>query len=120
MNVEELEAKIKEEKTKLATLEESYERETDEGKQTKLEFKISRKEESINRLIDRQDVLLDKETDEGSKDSGKDKDEEEGKDKKDEDVCSECGGDLILVGKDDKGEVDIYKCEQCGELFLDD
>lgn len=118
MNVEELEAKIKEEKTKLATLEESYERESDEGKQTKLEFKISRKEESINRLIDRQDVLLDKEDKEGAKDNGKDKDVEEGE--KDEDVCESCGGDLLLVGKDDKDEVDIYECVQCGELYTDE
>lgn len=117
MNVEELEEKIKKEKVNLATLEETYERETDEGKQAKLEFSISRKEESINRLIDRQDVLLDKETKENEKKNGKDKNTEE---KEDEDVCGSCGGDLILAGKDDKGEVDIYECEQCGELYLDE
>ena len=118
MNVDELEDKIKKEKTDLATLEESYERETDENKQTKLEYKISRKEESINRWIDRQNVLLDRESNEGSKDNGKDKNEED--DKKDEDVCEACGGDLELVGKDEKSGVDIYRCEQCEELFLDE
>jgi uncharacterized protein with PIN domain len=118
MNVDELEDKIKKEKTDLATLEESYERETDENKQTKLEYKISRKEESINRLIDRQNVLLDRESNEGAKDNGKDKDEEE--DKKEGDVCSECGGDLIFVTKDEKSGKDIYRCEQCEELYIDE
>ena len=118
MNVKGLEDLISTEKTLLATLEESYERETDENKQTKLEYKISRKEESINRLIDRQNVLLDREDNEGSKDNGKDKNEEE--DKKDEDVCSECGGNLELVGMDEKTGVGIFRCEQCEELFLDE
>ena len=113
MNVEELEGKIKEGKTALDVLEKKYETEEDEKKQAKLEFSISRKEEQINRLIDRQDALSDKENKE---DEGKDKDVDE----KDEDVCSECGGDLVLVGKDDKGEVDIYECEKCRELFLDE
>ena len=117
MNVEELEEKIMKEKTNLATLEESYERETDGNKQAKLEFKISRMEEAINRLIDRQDVLLNKENKEGEKDNSKDKNADE---KEKEDVCPECGGDLVLVGKDDKGEADIYQCEKCGELYLDE
>lgn len=118
MNVEELNGKIKEAKTALSELEEKYEKEENETKQTKLEFSISRKEEQLNRLIDRQDILLDREGKEGEKDNGKDKYAEE--DKKDEYECPECGGDLIFVGKDDKGEVDIYQCEKCGELFLDE
>lgn len=116
MNVEELEAKIKVGKEALAKLENLYEAEADEGKQTKLEFQISRKEEAVNRLIDRQDVLLDRENKEAMG-NGKDKNVEE---KEDKDVCPECGGDLTYVGNDDKDEVDVYRCEQCGELFLDE
>ena len=119
MNVEELEVKIKEEKAKLVVLEEAYEKEENETKQTKLEFKISRKEEAINRLIDRQVALLDKENKEGEEDKSnkKDKNAEE---EEDNDVCSVCGGDLVYVGKDNEGEVDIYECEQCGELYTED
>ena len=114
-NVNELEAKIKVEKTKLATLEESYEKETDEAKQVKLEYQIARKDESVNRLIDRQNALLDKEETAGKEDKDEDKEEKE-----DEEVCSECGGDLIFVGKDEKTQKDIYECELCGSLYLDE
>ena len=115
---------MKKEKTDLATLEESYERETDENKQTKLEYKISRKEESINRLVDRQNVLLDRENKEGAKDNGKDKneeeEEEEEEERKDEDVCETCGADLEFVGKDEKSGKDIFRCVECEELYIDE
>jgi uncharacterized protein with PIN domain len=117
MNVEELEVKIKVEKEALVKLEDLYETEVDEGKQSKIEYKISRKEESINRLIDRQDVLLDRENKDEEKDNGKGKNAEEDEDT---DVCPECGGDLIFVGKDDKGETDVYECVSCQEFFLDE
>ena len=117
MNVKELEDRIKEEKAKLVVLEEAYDKETEEAKYQKIEFKIARKEEVIDRLIDRQQVLLDKEQTDVEKD-GKDKDVEEKEE--DKDVCPECGSNLVLVGKDDTGEVDIYECEKCGELFLDE
>ena len=113
MNVNELEVEIKKQKDALAKLEDSYEAEQDENKIAKLEFKMCAKEEAINKLIERQQKLLDKEAEEGAKDNGKDKNAEE-----DTDVCSECGGDLVLIGKDENG-VDVYECEQCKELFLD-
>ena len=115
MNVTELEEKITKEKALLATLEDSYEKETDEAKQVKIEYKIARKDETINRLIDRQNVLLDKEDAKGTDNSDKDAEEKE-----DGDVCEECGGDLILVGKDEKTGKDIYECELCGGLYLDE
>ena len=115
MKVDELEGEIKKEKLALDSLEGLYEAEENENKQQKLEFKISAKEEKIDKLIDRQQKLLDKETEEGKKDDGKDKNEEE----EDSDVCSECGGDLVWVSQDDEG-ADIYECEKCGELFLED
>jgi uncharacterized protein with PIN domain len=115
MNVDELEEKINSEKALLATLEDSYEKETDEAKQVKIEYKIARKDESINHLIDRQNTLLDKEDAKGTDDTDK-----EAEEKKDEDVCEECGGDLILVGTDEKTGKDIYECELCGGLYLDE
>ena len=115
MNVEDLEGKIKEEKAKLAILEEAYEKETEEGKYQKIEYKLDRKEEQINKLMDRQQVLIDREQTNTEK-NGKDKDAEE----EDTDVCPSCGGDLMLVGKDDTGETDVYECEKCGEMFLDE
>lgn len=112
MNVEELEEEIKKEKVELAVLEKTYNSEEDESKYQKLEYKISRKEESIDRLIDRQNVLLDKETKDEQKEEPKDKNVEE-----DTDVCTECGGDLVFYEKSDEG--DIYICEACEEMFLD-
>ena len=114
MNVEEIELEIKKEKDGLVKLEAAYEEEKDEGKSQKLEYKISRKEEMIDKLIDRQQALLDRETKDEEKKDPKDKNKEE----EDEDVCSECGGDVILIGKDENG-VDVYECEQCKELYLD-
>lgn len=120
MNVKELEDRIKEEKARLAILEDAYEKEVEEVKYQKIEFKIARKEEVIDKLIDRQQVLLDKEQTNTEKD-GKDKDaEEKEEDKEDKDVCPSCGGDLVLVGKDDTGETDVYECEKCGEMYLDE
>ena len=116
MDYNEIEVKIKEEKAKLAILEEAYDKETEESKYQKIEFKIARKEEVIDKLIDRQQVLLDKEQTNAEKD-GKDKAAEE---EEDLDVCPGCGGDLVLVGKDDTGVTDIYECEKCGELYLDE
>lgn len=118
MNVEELEVKIKEGREALVKLEDTYEKEEDANKLMKLEYRISRKEEQINRHIDRQNELLDKEALDGMNDN--DKNAEEKEDKKDEDLCPECGGDLVLVGKDGTGETDIYECEKCKELFLDE
>ena len=115
MNVEEIEVEIKKEKEVLEKLEIRFEKEEDENKTDKLSFQISRKEEAINKLIDRQQALLDKEAKEGAKDDGKDKNVEE----EDLDVCSECGSDLQLVGTDENG-VDVYECEKCGELYLDE
>ena len=118
MNVDELEEKIKKEKTNLATLEEVYEKETDETKATKLEYRISRKDEEIEKLIERQNSLLDKEAKDGENDNSKDKDKEE-EEEEDKYVCEECGGDLVVVSKDDK-DMDILECEVCGELYLDE
>ena len=106
MNYEELEAKIKIEKTKLATLEEMYENEPDENKQTKLEYRISRQDESLNRLIDRQDSLVDKENKEEAN-NGKDKNKD---DEEDDTVCPICGSDLYEDG-------DFLYCEKCDEFF---
>jgi Zn-finger nucleic acid-binding protein len=114
MNVDELEVEIKKGKEALISLEALYEKEEDEKKVQKLEFKMCAKEEAVNKLIERQQKLLDKEALEAEKDAGKDKNEEE----EDLDVCPECGADLVLVGKDDNG-VDIYECEKCKELYLD-
>ena len=115
MNVEEIEIEIKKQKDALAKLEDSYEAEQDESKQQKLEWRMNQKEDAVNVLIERQQKLLDKEAEEAEKDNGKDKNVEE----EDLDVCSECGGDLVLIGKDENG-VDVYECEQCKELFLDE
>ena len=114
MNVEELEKKISEEKAKLVKLEEAYEKEEDQNKVSKLEYSISRKEENIDKLIERQEVLLDRENKDEEKEKPKDKDAEE----EDEDVCPECGGDLQLIGTDEEG-IDVYACEHCKELYLD-
>lgn len=115
MDVEELEEAIKAEKKSLSSLETLYEKEEDEKKTVKLEYKISRKEETIDKLIDRQQGLLDSENKEGVEDkpNKKDKNAEE----KDEDVCDSCGGDLVFVETSDEG--DIYECEKCKELYLD-
>lgn len=115
MNVDELEAEIKKEKDALVKLEVSYEAEQDEGKSQKLEYKISRKEETIDKLIERQQVLLDREAKDEEKDEPKDKDKEE----EDKDVCESCGGDLVLIGQDENG-VDVYECEKCKELYVDE
>ena len=115
LNVEELEEKIKVEKEALVKLEAKYEAEPDAAINVKTEFKISRKEDTIDRLVDRQNVLLDREAANGIED--KDKNAEE---KEEGESCPECGGRLIFIGKDDKGEVDVYQCEQCEELFLDE
>lgn len=113
MDVQELEDRIKEEKAKLAGLEERYEKEEDEHKASKLEYAISRKDELIDGLIDRQQKLLDREQEDEEKEKPKDKNAEE----EDEDVCSECGGDLVFVEHSDEG--DIFECEKCKELFLE-
>ena len=114
MNVEEIEVKIKEEKANLAKLEQNYEKEEDESKITKLEFSMMRKEEAIEKLIDRQQKLLEREERDAEKDNGKDKNAEE-----DEDICPECGGNLMQVGED-SDDIAIFECEKCGELFLDE
>ena len=114
MNVEELEAEIKTQKEALATMEAFYEKEEDENKQQKYEFQISRKEDNLEKLIDRQQKLLDREAKDEEKEDPKDKNAEE----EDLDVCSECGSDLQLIGKDENG-VDVYECISCRELFLD-
>lgn len=106
MNYEEMEAKIKEEKAKLAILEDAYEKETEEVKYQKIEYTIDRKQEAINRLIDRQDALIDKENKEEAN-NGKDKDKD---DEEDETVCPTCGSDLYEDG-------DFLYCEKCNEYF---
>ena len=113
MNVEELEVEIKKEKDGLVKLEAAYEKEEDEGKSQKLEYKISRKEETIDKLIDRQQALLDREAKDEEKEKPKDKNVEE----EDKDVCEECGSDLQLIGEDENG-VEIFECVSCGELYL--
>ena len=107
--IEELEEKIAEAKAKLVKLEEAYEKEEDDSKIMKLEYAIGRKDEQISKLIDRQQNLLDREVE----------DEDKIVEEEDEGVCPECGGGLILVGKDDSG-IDVYECELCHELFLDE
>ena len=107
MNVEGLEKRITEEKAALVKLEEAYEEEEDETKIFKLESKLKRKDEAINKLIDRQQDLLDKE------DEDKDENAEE-----DEDVCPLCGGNLNQVGEENGAA--IFECVECHELFLDE
>ena len=109
MDVEGLETKINEEKAKLVILEEAYEKEVEESKYRKIEYKIDRKEEVINNLIDRQQVLLDREAENAERDA-KDANAEE----EDADVCLVCGGDLVEI------EEGLYECEKCGELFEED
>lgn len=113
MNVKELEDKIVEEKLNLAKLDAAYEKEEDEAKLTKLEFSLVRKEEVINKLIERQQKLLEREERDAEKVNGKDKDAEE-----DDDVCPACGGDLMQVSEDPDG-VAIFECVRCKELYLD-
>lgn len=113
MNVEELEVKIKDEKANLVKLEAAYEKEEDEKKTSKLEYSISRKEDAIDALIDRQQHLIERETEDEEKQNPKDKDAEE----EDEDVCPECGGDLQEVGEENG--VAVFECVRCHELFLD-
>lgn len=115
MNADEFEVRIKEETGKLAKLEGDLEKEEDEAKSFKLDNKVTRQVEVINRLVDRQNTLLDREAEHVLKDNGKDKNAEE----EDEDVCEACGGDLNQVGEDPDG-VAIFECEKCGELYLDD
>lgn len=115
MNVKEIENEITEEKKKLGKLEEAYEKEADETKIRKMERKLFNKEDTINKLIERQQTLLDKEDKEAVEDKAdkKDKNAEE----EDEDVCSECGGDLVFVEMTDEGG--IFECEACHELYID-
>lgn len=114
MNVKELEVKIVEEKANLVKLEEAYEKDgLDETKLSKLEFSMSRKEEQIDKLIDRQQKLLDREAEDEEKEKPKDKNVEE----EDEDVCPSCGGDLLEVGEENG--IAIFECVKCKELYLD-
>jgi len=108
MNVDELEAKIADEKAKLALLEDRYAAEKDEHKATKLEYSISRKDEVIERLIDRQQTLLDREIKDGEKEDLNDKDAEE-----DDTVCPECGSDLFEV------EEGVLFCEKCKDYYTE-
>ena len=106
MNVEELENKINEEKAKLVILEEAYEKEEEESKYKKIEFKMLRKEEVINDLIDRQQTLLDREA--------QNIDAVNAEEEEDADVCLVCGGDLVEI------EEGLYECEKCKELYEED
>lgn len=112
--VEELEVEIKKGKEALAAMEVLYNAEQDESKIRKLEFKMSGKEGSISKLIDRQQKLFDKEAEDEEREKPKDKNAEE----EDLDVCSECGGNLTQVG-DEEGTA-IFECDECHELFLDE
>ena len=109
MNVEDLENKINEEKAKLVILEEAYEKEEEESKYKKIEFKMLRKEEVINDLIDRQQVLLEREAENAERDA-----KDVNTDEEDADVCLECGGDLVEI------EEGLYECEKCKELYEED
>ena len=113
MNADELEVEIKKEQEALAKLEDLYEAEQDQGKLQKIEFKIFQKVETIDKLIDRQQALLDREVKDEEKEKPKDKNAEE----EDMDVCPECGSDLQLIGEDENG-VEIFECISCGELYL--
>ena len=115
MNVEELEVKIKQNKAKLGKLEEAYEKEEDETKINKLQYSMSRVEENIETLIDRQQKLLEREAEDEEKGEPKDKNAEED----DIDVCESCGGDLNQVGEDPNGTA-IFECVNCKELYLDE
>lgn len=115
MNVDELEAEIKKEKDDILKLDAAYEKEEDAAKAQKLEYKISRKEETIDNLYSRQQTLLDREVKDEEKEKPKDKNAEE----EDTDVCESCGGDLVLIGTDENG-IDIFECEKCKELYLDE
>lgn len=106
MNFDELESKIKEEKAKLAILEDAYEKEAEEVKYQKIEYSIDRKQEAINRLIDRQDSLVDKENKKEAK-NGKDKEKD---DEVDDTICPVCGSDLYEDG-------DLLFCEKCEEWY---
>jgi len=105
-NAKELEDKIKEEKAKLGLLEERYAAEEDEHKATKLEYSISRKDEVIDKLINRQQALLDREDKDEEKEDPNDKDAEE-----EDIVCPECGSDLYEI------EEGVYLCERCNEYY---
>ena len=113
MDANELEVKIKEEKAKLVLLNEKIEK-AEVGKTDKLEYQISRQDEIIDKLIDRQQKLFDKEAEDEEREKPKDKNAEE----EDLDVCSECGGNLTQVG-DEEGTA-IFECDECHELFLDE
>ena len=115
MNVNELESEIKKEKEDLVKLEAGYEKEEDGAKSQKLEYKISRKEETIDKMVDRQQALLDREAKDEEKKDPKDKNKEE----EDKDICEECGGDLQLIGEDENG-VEIFECVECHELYLNE
>ena len=107
-DVEDLEVKIKEAKAKLVSLEDLYEKEENEAKASKLEYRISRQDEVVDKLIDRQDVLLNKE-DAEVQNNGKDKNEEE--EEVDDTVCPSCGSDLY------EEEDGVLYCEKCGEYY---
>ena len=116
LNVEEIEVEIKKEKDALVKLEEEFENEEEDAALYKLKYKITQRNKVVDKLTDRQQALLDREAKDAEKKDPKDKNKEE----EDTDVCPECGGDLILVGKDDSGITDVYECEQCRELYLDE
>ena len=119
MNVKELEAKISEEKINLVKLEAAYEKEEDEAKLAKLEYRIARKDEAIVKLIDRQQVLLDRESADEAEDEAKEDPKDKDAEEEDDDVCESCGGDLQQVDVDDEGVV-IFECVRCKELYLDE
>lgn len=113
MNVDEIEVRIREKTAKLAKLEEAYENEEDERKINKMEYSMSRLEENIESLVDRQQNLLDREAKDEEKENPKDKDADD-----DDEVCLACGGDLQQIGEENG--VAILECLKCHELYLDD
>ena len=106
MDVNELEVEIKNVKAKVAELENRYAAEDNEQKANKLEYAISRQDDVLDKLIDRQQVLLDKEEKQAiNPDNGNDKNAEE----EDEDVCPVCGSDLY---EDEEGILYCHKCKE--------
>jgi len=103
MSLEEVLDKIKETEEEVKELETAYEVEEDGHKAELLWRKIEKKGVELDRYITKADKLR----------------EEKPPEPKDEDVCPMCGGDLVFVGEDED-EVDVYQCEKCHEMYLDE
>lgn len=111
MNLEETIAAIAEEESRVMSLERQYESEEDGHKAELLWRKMERAQSRLDKLIDEADALRakkDKEKEEIGmhvEDPSRDKPDE------DEDVCPECGSDLLEL------EDGVLYCEECKEYY---